>query len=457
MNRRAGRTIYFFVPLLGMLFGQMVTNPAQSLASGRLASANQSLQTDGALTWQYFEQATANQTALPDDRIDISESGSPIPTTTTSPTDIGLYLMSLAAARDLGIVNEKAAGARMGAVIRALSRLAKWHGFLYNWYDTTDGSVLDTPAGKFVSTVDNGWLAAGLIVARQAFPFYYTALTKMLNKMDFSIFYDSSVGQLYGGFDPIHDAYTTWHYGNINTESRVADYIAIGQGKTPATLWWSVYRTLPTSWTWQLQKPAGFFATHDGVQVFEGHYKLDGLTFVPSWGGSMFETLMPTLVLDEQSLAPRGLGLNDARITDLQIRYAQSRHYPVWGISPCALPANGYGVFGVPGLGSVKYEENGTITPYATFLALPFRPRAAEQNLARLASLYHMMGPDGFYDSVNVMSGAVTHAYLALDEGMVMAALDNALRAGRIRAYFNSDPIGRRPQSLLSEENLRLN
>ncbi len=421
-----------------------------------VAQGNPQLRRDAALTWRYFVDATANATSLPADRIDMGTSAGKSISATTSPTDIAMYLMSLTAARDLGLVSPKAANQRMKAITATLVKLPNWHGFPYNWYNTSTGSPQNTTSGHFISTVDDGWYAAGLIVARQAFPQFAAPLTRLVNAMDFARLYDPSAGQLYGGYDTVNKTLTTWHYGNLNTESRVADYIAIGSGKVPATLWWSVYRTLPASWTWQLQKPVGQTVTHDGVPVFEGHYSMFGMKYVPSWGGSMFETLMPTIVLEEQTLAPNGLGMNDRQMVDLQMRYAASRHYPVWGISPCALPNNGYGVYGVPGLGASKYAENGTVTPYATFLALNFRPRASVANLARLQSLYHLVGPLGYYDSVNVHSGAVAHAYLALDEGMSLAALDNYLNHDSIQHYFNANPVGRKPQSLLSRENMFL-
>lgn len=400
-------------------------------------------------TWDYFVAATASKTGLPDDRINVPVNGQQTSVNTTSPTDIAMYMMSLASARDLGIISEAEANRRLSTLLNTLEQLPKWQGFLYNWYSTTDGSVTN----NFISTVDLGWYAAGLVVDRQAFPKFAAQITKLLNAMNFATLYDPSMNQMYGGYDPTTQQFTGWHYGNINTESRVADYIAIGTGDVPSKLWWGVYRTLPASWSWQNQVPIGPTVTYDGVPVFEGHYTLYGETYVPSWGGSMFEALMPTLVLKEQQLGTHALGLNDQRMVDLQIHYALDvQHYPVWGISPSALPNNGYGVFGVPGLGCINYEENGTITPHASFLALSFAPQQALSNLEILANRYHMMGPYGFYDSVNVNTQAVAHADLALDEGMILVSIDNFLHHGAIQNDFNRDSVGKAPQDLLKEE-----
>ncbi|CAM3816317.1 glucoamylase family protein [Alicyclobacillus pomorum] len=408
-------------------------------------------------TWEFFVKATDNPTGLPADRIDVAN-GSFTPATDTSPTNIAMYMMSIVAAKDLNIINQHEASVRMRNLIHELNSLDKWNGFLYNWYNTADGTVNTQKNGHFVSTVDDGWFAAGLVVAREAFPQYKSQLSALLNAMDFSRLYDASYKQLYGGYDADSNQMQTWHYGNINTESRVADYIAIGQGHVPETLWWGVYRTLPSDWTWQNQIPAGTTVIHDGVPVFEGHYSLNGVEYVPSWGGSMFEALMPTLVLDEKDKAPNGLGLNDERMVDLQIEYAKQKNYPVWGISPCALPDDGYGVYGVPGLGTVNYDEDGTITPHASFLALQFEPQLAVQNLQTMASKYPaIIGPFGYYDSVNVRTSKVADSYLALDEGMIMVSLDNSLKRGAIQKDFAKDPIGQKPQHLLAEENFMIN
>jgi hypothetical protein len=406
-----------------------------------------------AQTWKFFLAATKTPTSLPVDRIDIDNRGTPIVAgSNTSPTNIGMYLMSLAAAKDLGLLSSGEMSKRLDSVLKSIEHLEKWNGFLYNWYDTSDGSVASGSNARFVSTVDNGWYAAGLIVAREAFPQFSPRLTKLFQAMDFSRLYDRSIGQMYGGFDAEKNTLADWHYGNLNTESRVADYVAIGQGHVPRELWWKVYRTLPADWTWQLQVPKGKFAVHDGVSVFEGHYSWGKTNFVPSWGGSMFEALMPTLVLDERSLAPKGFGLNDKRMVDLQIQYAHVMHYPVWGISPCATPNDGYGVYGVQQLATSKYSEDGTITPHASFLALGFEPSTAYQNLETMKGKYPIMGPYGFFDSLNVKTKTVTRSYLTLDEGMILVSIDNYVNHGRIQSYFMKDPVGKNPRTLLTGE-----
>ena len=76
------------------------------------------------------------------------------------------------------------------------------------------------------------------------------------------------------------------------------------------------------------------------------------------------------------------------------------------------------------------------VTPHASFLALPYARAQAMDNLAKIRKNFDAYGPGGFYDSVAVRSGAVSKWYLALDQGMVMAALGNVLTGGNLHRYF---------------------
>ncbi|WKL02552.1 glucoamylase family protein [Paenibacillus amylolyticus] len=140
-------------------------------------------------------------------------------------------------------------------------------------------------------------------------------------------------------------ALTDHHYGMFYTEPRVGSYIAIGKGDVPKDHWWKMYRTLPQEWDWQAQIPQGKSVKYDGVDVFEGSYEYKDKKFVPSWGGSMFEALMPGMVIKEKELGTQALGLNNQRHVDLQIEYAKEKGYAVWGFSPSATPT-GYSEFG---------------------------------------------------------------------------------------------------------------
>ena len=137
--------------------------------------------------------------------------------------------------------------------------------------------------------------------------------------------------------------------------------------------WFKLYRTPQyPEYAWQSQPPLHRLAKHTRDQLyFGGYYAWRGVRFVPSWGGSMFEALMPGLVLDERRYAPASLGRNDRMHAVIQRRYALEKlGYPVWGLSPSASPATGaYGEYGVKPLGTRGYTA-GAVTPHAAALAL---------------------------------------------------------------------------------------
>src|SRR5205814_3012802 len=96
----------------------------------------------------------------------------------------------------------------------------------------------------------------------------FTRATTLLNAMDFSIFYDTgnqstdiTAGQMYGGY--IADQGPAgFHYGLLNTETRIAAYIGIGTKGMPGDVWWRTWRTLPADFTWQGQPPQGYNAVY---------------------------------------------------------------------------------------------------------------------------------------------------------------------------------------------------
>lgn len=268
--------------------------------------------------------------------------------------------------------------------------------------------------------------------------------------MNYTPLYDPEVGQFRGGYDVAKGALTDHHYGMFYTEPRVGSYIAIGKGDVPQDHWWKMYRTLPQEWDWQAQIPQGKSVKYDGVDVFEGSYVYKDKKFVPSWGGSMFEALMPGMVIKEKDLGTQALGLNNQRHVELQIEYAKEKGYAAWGFSPSATPT-GYSEFAATPLGTSGYKDGATVTAHATFLALDYAPEAVRKNIKALKN-FKMFGKYGFYDSVNIETGELAKAYLALDQGMIMVSIANYLQDGVIRDYFHSDVIGQTPEELLKKE-----
>ncbi len=409
-------------------------------------------------TWDFFDNILDKEHALPLDTVLLGEKV-PLEEATwigdyTSVTNIGVYLMSAVSAYDLGFIKREDAILRIQKTLQTIEKL-RYHssGFPFNYYDT---SSLE-PTSYFVSYVDSGWLMLGLYVARAAFPAELTdQTTRLLKRGNFNFFYDPLAKQMYHGFyDNLH-VFSDYHYGVFYTEPRAISYIAVARGDVPEAHWFEgLVRTFPASYQWQSQPPKGRVeSTLEGYKYVSGFYEWKDLRYVPSWGGSAFEALMPAVVLQEKELAPEGLGKNNAAHVQGQIRYAlEELKMPVWGMSPCSVPEGGYSEFGVKPFG-IKGYKPGVVTPHASVLALEYAPAQVVANLRKLMALYDIYGEYGFYDSVNVGTGKVARKYLALDQGMILLAINNYLNHGSIRARFHSDPEMKKAEKLLTAEKL---
>lgn len=373
-------------------------------------------------TWRFYTVDIDPATNLPMDNLTFA-GGSAAPTTYgryTSAANIGVYLWAVVSARDLGLITERQADARVTATLTEVSHLERYDGFLYQWYDTTNGDVLtnpgdaDCPAGAapafnncfFVSNVDNGWYASGLIVVGQAMPELKPLVDKLMAPMNFGIFYDNGpetecntnpavpgnqpTGQMFGGYYVGHPPYQGtnlteyYHNGAFYSDPRISAYIGMGLHQMPGNVWWRSWLELPPKapyaacqatdpdFSWQGQYPmGGYWQTYTDPQsgqkftVWEGHYTYPGtnLTFIPTWAGGMFEALMPNIVVPETSWGTQSFGLADLRTAQVQIKYAtQQLHDPVWGMSPSSTPddTGNYAGYGVEGLDFPYYGTGAT-------------------------------------------------------------------------------------------------
>jgi hypothetical protein len=252
-------------------------------------------------------------------------------------------------------------------------------------------------------------------------------------------------------------------------------------------VWWRTWRTLPPQrcatdpdFSSQSQWPTpGYWQTYTDPQsgkrfpVWEGHYVYPGssLTFVPTFGGGMFEGLMANLVVPETTWGTQSFGLDDLRWAEVQQRYAtQVLHYPVWGMSPSSTAddTGGYSTFGAVGLAFPSGEQlaqcltcnaaETTVSPHASAIALPVIPQQAYANLQTLRADYPGLytSDGGFYDAVNPTTGAVGHRRLVLDQSMVMAALADALDGGALQRNFARDPESWAAREYLSMERMSI-
>ncbi len=257
----------------------------------------------------------------------------------------------------------------------------------------------------------------------------------MLHAMQFHFLYDAdrqllSIG--YRGGDGTLDAN---FYDLLASEARLASFVAIAKGDLPAKHWFRLGRTLTP---------------------------IDGGACLISWSGSMFEYLMPSLVMR----APAGslLAQTNRLAVWRQERYGKKRGVP-WGISESEYNARDadqiyqYSGFGVPDLGFKQgLADDLVIAPYATGLACMVSPSAAVQNFKRLADI-GACGAYGCYDALDYTlrrrpDGAkvvIIRAYMAHHQAMIVVGIANALQDGRIRARFHADPIVRAAELLLQE------
>lgn len=407
-------------------------------------------------TWRFFDEIVDQEHGLPLDTIQLGEEdpqgeGMWVGDY-TNVTNIGIYFLVLVSAYDFGFIDRVETVRRIRQTMDTLEKL-EYHksGFPYNYYDTT--TLKRT--SYFVSLVDSGWLVAGLYVVKNAFPEELgEQAERLIERGNFRFFYDPVERQFFHGFYSHLEVYSDYHYGVFYSEPRATSYLAIARGDVPEEHWFEgLIRTFPERYVWQEQMPKKRVQrTTLGHTYYGGYYEWKGLRYIPSWGGSAFEALMPTLILKERELAPEGLGLNNHRHVLGQIRYAlQDLNMPVWGMSPCAVPEGGYAEYGARPLGSKGYQ-GGVITPHASILAIEYEPEKVIENLRKLLENYTIYGEYGFFDAVRPETGKIARRYLTLDQGMILVALNNYLNGAPIRKRFHSEPSMKAAEKLLSEE-----
>lgn len=449
----------------------LTTEPASQLSAADLALLRQI----AGRTWGFLSGPDLDpNTHLPRNNVLMAANASPTVATAppgsrqdfTSPTEIGTWLTALVAARDLGLVQAGEAQSEASALLGELERLQKVDGFFLRWYDTSTGAAIKGPGGGAVanpvlSSVDNGWMAQGLLVASQAFP-SLTGFASLLNDMQFQVFYDPAKDALYDSYTvgqgPSQATYNLAYGG-----PRIVDYLAIGSGKVPGSLWYGLQRTPPPG-SAQRQEPQGQDVSYANPQdpaqsfnVFEGSYVYDRIRFVPTFAGSMYQALAPAMVYPEQVWSPNAFGLNDRNTALAQAAFGSDQHLPVWGWAPATTPGNpaGYAQYGAPALATKSGNiPDGAVTAYAAFEALPVVPQVAMANVEALLHSYPAMyTPNGFADSVDPSSGQIAGRYMAVSQATVLMALDNSIDDWKLTSYIEGSPFGTRLEPYLAQEN----
>ena len=433
-----------------------VSRPRPASAEEALSPADQAYFEGVARdTWRLFERCVVPEdNHLPPDNLQTLPFD--MVAHRTSPTNIGLYLLSTACARQFGWIDTSELIARLEATLGTLSKLQRHRGHFLNWYDTQTLSPL---LPMYVSTVDSGNLSGHLLAVAQAClelaaaprephpPETADRLQSLAGQCeaiawqaDFNFLYHRKRHLFHIGYRVAEQQLDAGFYDLLASESRLTSLLAIAKGDVPVRHWSSLGRMF---------------------------YAVDAEAGLRSWSGSMFEYLMPTLVLDE----PHGSVLHGACHAALreQIAYARTqsaegREVP-WGISESAYAgrdhtlAYQYAPQGVPRLALRRTPPDElVVAPYATALAAQIAPHLARLNFSALESLATREGC-GFIEALDYTAarktgeGAFTpvNTFMAHHQGMTIVALANVLLDGVAQRWGMANPHIEAMASLLHE------
>ena len=423
-------------------------------------------------TWKYFETfGGAGDHALPPDNVQL------VPELAvahrTSPTNIGMALLAMVAAHDFGFIDADGLAARVDATLTTVEGLEKFEGHLLNWYDTRTLAPLPP---CYVSTVDSGNLAAALVALSVAlsqlggpkgpaldadesrphpsgpggrFEQLAARATALFDAMNFRFLYDTQ-RQLFAIGYRLADHEGPGRrdlssYDLLASEARVASFLAIAKGDVSESHWFHLGRPVTS---------------------------VRGVPVLLSWSATMFEYLMPLLVMRRY---PDTLLDESCRmVVRRQIEYGAARGVP-WGISESAYnvvdqhDTYQYKAFGVPGIGLRRgLGDELVVAPYASALAAMLDAPRSAANLRRLSAA-GLQGDYGFFDAIDYTrrevdqnddaagiargadNGTVVRTWFAHHAGMTLVALANALLGDSIVNRFHADPRVQATELLLQE------
>ncbi len=466
-------------------------------------------------TWKFYAADVDPTTHLPLDNLGPGD----VRGTYTSAANIGVYLWAVVAAHDLKLISRQRADSLVTATLDEVSTLKRFDGFLYQWYDTNNGNVLANPNPNpgqgdctgttpeeadncwFVSAVDNGWYASGLIEVRQALPELPGSPTGCLIRWTSRS--STTTGRRRTATrthrcpatprPASSTAATTsirgrpsYHNGALYSDPRISMYIGMGMHQMPGDVWWRSWRVEPPkqcptdpdfSAQGQWPTPGHWHVytdpqSHRKFNVWEGHYVYPGhVTEVRA---------------DVRGRHVRGPDGEPRRPRD-RVGPAQLRpQRPPLGAGPGQVRHPGPAL---PGVGDLALEHGGqhgrlqrlrrrgprvpqqrgprpvptcatetTVSPHASAIALPILPQQAYANLQALRTLYPGIytADGGFYDAVNPETKSIGHRRLVLDQSMIMAGLDDALDHDALQRRFASDPLSWAAHLYLSIERMSI-
>ena len=385
------------------------------------------------LTWNFFKEnlTKENNYLIPDNYQLNREKKSDYK---TSPTNIGLSLISILSAYELSFINKKETNDYLENIITSIEKLPKWHGHLYNWYRIATLEII-TP--HFISTVDSGNLIASLIVIKE---FLYDINNINLAKRVENIIENTDFAKLYNdnnvfsiGYNVDEGILEPFNYNKFASESRITSYLAIAKGDVPSKHWFNLDKTLTT------------------------YKRKKGLV---SWSGTSFEYFMPLIFIPTYDNTLIDESYDFAFYAQKEFMKEVNKKMP-WGISESAYNELDdsqnykYKAFATPYL---KLQEESTnrivISPYSSILALPLFTNEVLTNMKKLEKL-KLIGKYGFYESYDLEDKTVVYSYFAHHQGMILASITNTLKNNIIQKYFIND-INNNAFEILNKEKVQL-
>ena len=396
-------------------------------------------------TWKFFDEyMNAENNFLPPDNYEENRKLKTTPH--TSSTNIGLGLLAIISARDLGFLSEEEMVSRLTKSLRVIRGLEKWNGHLYNWYNIKNLQPL-RPA--FISTVDSGNFVGYLYVVKSVLKEVLAneikqeetlrlieAVNELIVNTDFSKLYDFEKNLFSIGYDERENRLVDSYYDLLASEARQASFVAIAKRDVPYKHWFNLGRTLTT---------------------------LNGYKGLVSWAGTMFEYFMPYIIMPSY---PYSL-LEEAYRFSIysQKEYAKKLDIP-WGISESAFNLQDlnynyqYKAFGIPWLGLKRgLKEEVVVAPYASLLTIEKNYQDVLKNIHTLKKL-NAYDKYGFYESIDFtpkrleknQKYEVVKTYMVHHQALILLSLNNLMNQNILQKEFVKNPEIKAVQILLQEK-----
>ena len=396
------------------------------------------LMTYASSMWGYFDELCGRENSfLPPDNIQIYPEKSVA--TRTSPTNIGLMLVSFLAARDMGFITSPQLCQRLKKSLSSVEKLEKYKGNLFNWYDV---STLETVEPRFVSTVDSGNFLCCMTALKEGLKEYASEcgdlaavieeIREIIDNTDLSPMYNPHRRLFHTGILPDKGELSTSYYDMYMSEARMTSYFAVAKRQVSKKHWGATGRNAAKQGRY-----AGF----------------------SSWTGTMFEYFMPNLFLP----AVRGSAACEALYFCLycQRKRAGRRPFGVSESSYNSFDKNGnysYKAHGVQAVGiKCGLDEEYVASPYSSFLTLTTALKPSKKNIARFLKL-RMYGNYGFYEAVDFTNNKngqkynVVKSFMVHHVGMSFVSLANVINWQCMQQRFMRDRAMKGAKTLLEEK-----